>query len=152
MIAVPHRSCSLQLDGNVRLGRRDVGLVELHRGAGERRGRIAALALDALLGPVARLDCVRIMVGCEFEFHVRLFFRIGDDDGVSGRFGALESVRDRERDVLAIIANDIVLEGGTPFYANAFISLPGAGTENFADVFAMKDRAHARHLFSSRRV
>src|SRR2546423_13957423 len=94
--AVPHCSCSLQLDGNMRLGWRDIGLIELHRCTGKGRRSIAALTLHALLRPVARLDCVRIMVGCEFEFHVRLFFRIGDDDGVSGRFRALESVRDRE--------------------------------------------------------
>ena len=37
LVAVPHRGCSLQLDRNVRLGRRDVSLVELDRRARERR-------------------------------------------------------------------------------------------------------------------
>jgi hypothetical protein len=66
------------------------------------------------------------VVGCELEFDVRLLFRVANDDRVCGGFGALESIRYGERDVLAIVANDIVLECWSPFYADAFISLPRA--------------------------
>ena len=64
LVAVPHRGRPLQLDGIVRLGRRDVSLVELDRRAGERAGRIAALALQALRRPVAGHHLVRIILGC----------------------------------------------------------------------------------------
>ena len=46
--AVPDRGRRVQLDGVVRLGRRDVGLVELDRRAGESGLGVAALALQAL--------------------------------------------------------------------------------------------------------
>src|SRR2546423_1832814 len=152
VIAVPHCSCSLQFDGNVRLGWRNIGLIELHRCTGKGRRSIAALTLQALLRPVTRFDDLRIIVGCELGVDVRLLFRIGDDDGIRRGFGALESVRDGERDVLAVVANDIILKGWSPFYANTFIPLPSARTENFADVFTMKNRTHARHLFCRGRV
>jgi hypothetical protein len=152
VIAVPNRSCSLQFDGNVRLRWRDVGLVELHRCTGKRRGCIPAFTLHAHLGPVTRSDDLRIFVGCELEFDVRFLFRVANDNRVRRGFGALESVRDGERDVLTIITNDIVFERRPPFYADAFVALPSARTENFTDVFAMEDRAHAGHLFCRGRV
>src|SRR5947208_6513028 len=150
VITVPHCSCSLQFDGNVRLGWRDIGLIELHRCTGKGRRSIAALALHALLRPVTGSDDRRIIVGCELEFDVGLVFRVANDNRVRGGFGALESVSDGERDVLTIVANDIVLEGRTPFYANAFIPLPGARTENFSVVFPLKIRTPASRLFAGR--
>src|SRR2546430_176001 len=104
-----------------RLERHFAAKDQLDRCAGKGRRRIAALTLHALLRPVTRFDDLQIIVGCELEVDVRLLFRIGDDDSIRRGFGALESVRDGERDVLAVVANDIVLEGRTPFYANAFI-------------------------------
>ena len=50
---------------------------------------------------------------------VRFLFRVGDANRVRRGFGALESVRHRERDVLAVVANDIVLERRPPFDADA---------------------------------
>src|SRR2546430_14136603 len=111
VIAVPHRSCSLQLDGNVRLGWRDIGLIELHRCTGKGRRSIAALTLQALLRPVTGFDDRRIIVGGELEFDVGLVFRVANDNRVRGGFGALESGNDGERDVLTLITNDTVLEG-----------------------------------------
>src|SRR5437763_9457829 len=116
VIAVPHCSCSLQFDGNVRLGWRDIGLIELHRCAGKGRRSIAALTLQALLRPVTGFDDRRIILGCELEFEVRLVFRVANDDRVRCGFGALARVRDGVRDVLAVVANDTILKGWSPFY------------------------------------
>ena len=46
--AIPNRGGRVQLDRVVRFGRRDIGLVELDRRAGESGIGIAALALQAI--------------------------------------------------------------------------------------------------------
>src|SRR6476661_6455120 len=146
LAAVPHRGCSLQLDGNMRFGRCDVSLVELDPCAGKGPGRIAALALQALHRPVGGHDRVRIIIGGELVFDVRFLFRVGNDNRVRRSFGALESVRHRERDVLTVVANDIVLERRPPFDADAVDALPESRTENLPYVLTMQNRAHAEYL------
>src|SRR2546430_8791254 len=79
VIAVPHCSCSLQLDGNVRLGWRGVGLVELHRCAGKGRRRIAALTLHALLRPVTRFDALRVIDGRETFVYIQHLLAVVDE-------------------------------------------------------------------------
>src|SRR3954463_1625517 len=94
----------------MRLGRRDVSLIELDLCVGKGPGRIAALALQALLRPVGGYDFLGISIGGELEFNVRFLFRVANDNRVSRSFGALERVSHRERDVLAVVANNIILE------------------------------------------
>ena len=108
--------------------------------------------MQALLRPVAGHDLVGIIIGGELVFDVRFLFRVGNCDRVRRSFGALESVRHRERDVLAVVANDIVFKGWPPLDADAVHPLPQGRTGDFADVLAMKDRAHARHLFRRRSI
>src|SRR6476469_8865844 len=110
----------------MRLGRRDVSLVELDRRAGKGSGRTAAFALQALRRPVAGHDRVRIVVGGELVFDVWLLFRVTTDKRVLRSFGAHESGRHRERDVLAVVANTIVLERRPPCEADAAHALPGS--------------------------
>src|SRR4029077_15067645 len=57
-----------------------------------------------------------------------------------------ESVRHRERDVLAVVANDIIIERWPPFDADAVDALPESRTENLSDVLMMQNRADAGHL------
>ena len=142
----------MQLDGVVRLGRRDVGLVELDRRAGESLVGVAALALQRLRGPNVVDHFVGLVVRLEVGVDVRLLLRVGRADGIGGGFGALERVRDGERDVLAVVANDVVFERRPALVDDAFESRPQGRAEDLSDVLAMKDRAHAGHLLGRRRV
>src|SRR6202043_3453905 len=103
---------------------RSVSLIELYRRAGKGSGRIAALALQALLRPVAGHHLVGIIIGGELVFDVRFLFRVANDNRVRRSFGALESVRHREHDVLAVVANDIIFERRPPFDADAVHAFP----------------------------
>ena len=93
-----------------------------------------------------------IVVGFEVGLDVRLLLVIGDANRVGGGFGGLESVRHGERDVLAVVANDIVLERRAPLYTDAFEPFPLDRAEDLSDVLAMKNRPHAGHLFGRGRV
>ena len=115
LVAIPDRGCRLQLDGIVRLGRRDISLVELDRRARES----ASASPRSLCRRFVRAEVCQLSSGSSSALRsvidVRFLLRVGDANRVRGSFGALESVRHRERDVLAVVANDIVLERRTPF-------------------------------------
>src|SRR5207253_10946055 len=63
-----------------------------------------------------------------------------------------ESVCHGQRNVLAVIANHIVLEWRAPLYTDSFHSLSHDRSENLSDICAMKDCSHARHSLSRSRV
>src|SRR5262245_62146855 len=112
----------MQLNGIVRLGRRDVGLIELDRRARESSIGIAALALQALVRTKGGENHLGIVVRLELGLYVRLLLLVRDADRIGGRFGSLESVRHSERDILAVVANDVVFERWAPFFADTFHS------------------------------
>src|SRR5258707_13770921 len=113
----------MQLKWVVRLGRRDVGLVELDRRACESTLGVSALAVQALARPKSRNHLVRIVIRFEVGLDVRLLLRVRRANRIGGSLGGLESVCHSERDVLAVIANHIVLERRAPLFANSFESL-----------------------------
>src|SRR5262249_13743923 len=67
---------------------------------------------------------------------------------IGGGLGSLEGVRHSESNVLAVIADDIVLEWWTPLITDAFESRPEGRPGDLSDVPAMKDHAHAWHRLS----
>ena len=89
---------------------------------------------------------VGIVVRFEVGLDVRLLLGVRHANRIGGGLGSLERVRHGERDVLAVVANDIVLERRAPLFADAFDPLSQDRAEDLADVLAMKNRAHAGHL------
>jgi hypothetical protein len=67
---------------------------------------------------------VGLIIRLEVGFDVRLFLEIGHMNRSGGGGGSLECVRHRKRDVLAVIANDIVFEGRATLVDDAFEPLP----------------------------
>jgi len=142
----------VQLDRVVRLGRRDIGLVELHRRPGERGVGVAALALQALAHGERGGNHVGLVVGFEIGVDVRLLLRVCDTNRVGRGLGGLERVRHRERDVLAVVPNHIVLERRATLVDDAGESRPLDRAEDLPDVLAMKDGPHPGHLLGRGRV
>src|SRR5207237_10738829 len=70
----------------------------------------------------------------------------------SAAAGSLERVGHSERDVLAVVANDIILKWRAPLFADAFHPLSQGRAEHLANVLAMKDRAHTGHLPGRARI
>ncbi len=130
----------------MRLGRRDIGLLELDGGARESAFGISALALYPLDRTELGHHYRRLVVGLEPGVDVRLLLFVADPNRVGRGLGVLERVGNSQGDVLAVVANDIVLERRATLVGDAFESRSKGRTENSSDVLAMKDRAHARHL------
>ena len=120
---------------------RDVGLIELDRRVGQRPVGVAALAVHR-----------RLVVGFEVGIDVRLFRGIRDAHRIRCRLGGFERVGDDERDVLAVIADDIVGQRRAALVAEAEeVGLEHRAVQ-LADVPAMQNRAHAGHFLGSGRV
>src|SRR5437667_235314 len=85
----------------------------------------------------------------ELRDHADILLRVGDTDRIGGGLGGLECVRHGERNILAVVANNVILERRTSLDTNALKALSRSGAENLADVFSMKDRAHVWHFFRS---
>src|SRR5258707_12245967 len=116
------------------LGGRDIGLVELDGRARKSALGIASLALQARSRSHCRRDDVRLVVGLKIGINVRLLFSIGDANNVGGGFGGFEGVRHSQRDVLTVIADNIIFKWGTPLVGDAFESLSLNRAEDLADV------------------
>ncbi len=144
--AIPGRDRSLQLDRVVGLGRHDVGLVELDRRARERLLDVSALALQALGRGEGGGHLVGLVVGHEIGGDVGLLLVVSGAHRVGRGLGALERVRHRERDVLAVVANVIVRERRATLVDDAFEAGSEGRAEDFPDVSAMQHGAHAGHL------
>src|SRR5205823_9446815 len=128
------------------------GLVELDWRAGERALGITALALQPRAHGERGGNHFRLVVLFEFGFDVRLLFGVRDANRIGSGFGGLEGVRHSERDVLAVVANDIVFERRAALVADAFESRSLYRAEDLSDVLAMKNRSHAGHFLGRRGV
>src|SRR2546427_3336627 len=87
-----------------------IGLVELDGGARESALGMSALALYALDRAVLGHHHRRLVVGLELGVDVRLSLFVADGNRVGRGLGVLERVGNSQRDVLAVVANDVVLE------------------------------------------
>src|SRR2546427_8184629 len=87
-----------------------IGLVELDKGARESALGISALALYALDRAELGHHHRRLVVGLELGVDVRGLLFVDDANRVGRGLGVFECVGNSQRDVLAIVANDIVLE------------------------------------------
>ena len=150
---IPDRGRRVQLDGVVGLGRRDVGLVELDRRAGRTRASASPRWLcRRSRGPNVVTTTSGSSSASRLVVDVRLLLGVRHPDRVRRGLGGLERVRHRERDVLAVVADDVVLERRAALVGDAGESRPRHGAEDLPDVLAMKDRSHAGHLLGRRRV
>src|SRR6266446_7072381 len=141
--AFPNCGGGLQLDRIMRLGWRDIRLVELDWCAGKSAFRIAALAFHPLGRLKRSINYIRLIIRFEIGFDVWLFLNVSGANGVSRSFSALKRVRDSERDVLAVVPNDVVFEWRSPLIVDAFESLAFGRTKNLVDL-AVRDRRFDR--------
>jgi hypothetical protein len=89
----------------------------------------------------------RAVVRYEISRNIVLLLRVRDTNRIGRSFGPLKCIGDSERDVLAVVANDIIFERRTTLIDYPIEALSLDGAKNLSDIFAMKNRAHARHLF-----
>src|SRR5438067_1176216 len=108
----------------MRLARRDIGLVELDRRICESGLDIAALTLQSLLRAERGGNHVSVLVRFKMSLDIRLVLGVCDTNRIGSGFGGLECVRYGERDILPVIANDIVLKRRTALFTDAFKSGP----------------------------
>src|SRR5262249_6419599 len=143
---IPNRRRRVKLQGVVRLGRSDIGLVELDWRLRKSVLGVAALALQAFARAEGGGNHVRLV----FRFEVGPAFRfvLGwvAATRIGGALAGLERARHGERDVLAVIANDVAPKGRPPLLTNAFDSGSQYRTVDLADVRAVQNRAHAGHF------
>ena len=118
--AIPNRRRRLKLDRVVRLGRRDIGLVELDWCACESTLGIPAFALHAFYRGECGVNLFRLIIRFEIGFDVRFLLDVRCADRIGGGFSGLESVRHSERYILAVVANDIILERRSTLVDDAF--------------------------------
>jgi hypothetical protein len=85
----------------------------------------------------------------QINVDVGFLLRVGGANRVGSSFGGFECVGDRQRNVLAVVANDIVRQWGAAFIRDAAVVWLKHRAENFSDVSPMKNRADARHFLGS---
>src|SRR5882724_9357612 len=95
-------------------GRCDISLVKRDRRAGESGIYVSALAVQAFPRAERGENLVGIVVRFKMGRDVRLLPGVRRANRVGGGLGSLERVRHSKRDILAVIANDIILEWRTP--------------------------------------
>ena len=144
--SVPQRGRRMWLEWVLRLRRCDIGTVELDWRGGERTLCVAAAALQALSGAVRCEDNVRLVIRFKMGLYVRCLFGVGRADRIGGGLGSLKGLGHGQRDILAVVADDIVLEGRAPLFGDAFESRLIGSAEDSSDIPAMKDSAHTRHF------
>ena len=83
---------------------------------------------------------------------VRLLLAVRHANRIGSGLGGLERVRHSQRNILAVVANDIIFKWRTPLFADAFHPLSQGRAEHLANVLAMKDRAHTGHLPGRARI
>src|SRR6516165_2969039 len=131
----------------MRLERRDVNLVNLDRRACESSFGFTTFAFNPLHWPEGRHYFVWVVVSFEVQFDVRHFGGVCRDDGVGSGFGGFKRLRHGERDVLAVITNNVSFEWRPPLFADAREARPWDGTRDSADVAAMQDSTYTGHRF-----
>jgi hypothetical protein len=78
-----------------------------------------------------------VIIRFEFGVNVRLILGVRDANRIGSGLGGLERVRHSQRDILAVVANDIILKRRAPLFADAFEPLSHGRAEDLADVLAM---------------
>ena len=144
--SVPQRGRRMWLEWVLRLRRCDIGTVELDWRGGERTLCVAAAALQALSGAVRCEDNVRLVIRFKMGLYVRCLLGVGRADRIGCGLGSLKGLGHGQRDILAVVADDIVLEGRAPLFGDAFESRLIGSAEDSSDIPAMKDRAQTRHF------
>src|SRR5215813_14117424 len=130
----------------MRLGRCDVSLIEFHRGAREGGVDIPALAVQAVPWAVRRVNLIGFVVGFQMCFDVRRFHGIGRANRIGGGSGSFEGVGHSQRDILAVIPNDVFFERWTSLFTDALKIWLRRRAGDLADVLAMKNRPYTGHL------
>src|SRR2546422_11267911 len=103
----------------MRLGGRDIGLVELDWRARKSALGIASLALQTRSRSHCGGDDVRLLVGLQIGIDVRLLFGVGYANSVGGALGCFEGVRHSQRDVLTVVADDVIFKWRSAFVGDA---------------------------------
>src|SRR5689334_18680590 len=99
--------------------RRGVGLIKLDGGICKSFIRIAALTLQAFLRTERSVEYVRIIVGLQIRRYICGLAGVSDAHQIRSCLGGLEGISHGERNVLAIVTNDIVGEWRPPLITNA---------------------------------
>src|SRR5258706_8908958 len=135
--AIPSRGRGVQLDGVVRLGRRDISLIELDGRGCESAIGVAALVVQAAAHAEGGGYRVRILVRVEARFDVRLLLRVRRVDRIGSGLGGLERFSHSQRNVLAVITNDVVLEWRAPPLSDAVANLFPGPAEDPSRIFSI---------------
>src|ERR1041384_1010887 len=142
----------MRLERVVRLKWRDVSVIELDWSTGEGSVGIATLTVQAFAWSKRSHDFVRLVVCNKMRVDVRFFARVRCADRIGSGFGSLKRFRYSECDVLAVVTNHIVFKWRPSLFAHTGESRPGNRPKNLADILAMKNGMHARHLLSRCRI
>jgi hypothetical protein len=102
--------------------------------------------LQAVVHAERARNHVGLVVRFQLDSDVRLLLGVRYADGGGGGCGGFERVRHRKRDVLAVIANDVVFERRATLVDDAFEPGSRDRTKDLADILAMKHRSHAGHF------
>ena len=97
-------------------------------------------------------NLIGFIVGLEIRIDVVLVLCVGRANRIGSGFGALKCIGDSERNILAVVANDIILERRATFIDDTFEPRSLHRAENLSDILAMKNRSHARHFLGRGRV
>ena len=140
VLSIPGGDAGVQLDRVVGLGRGDVGFIHLDRGGLKGLVWITAMAVD-----------VELVIGFEVIAHVRLFCLVGHLDGI-GRGDSLFVGECHHRgDVLAVVADDVVIEWRTALVEIARQAIRGRRrSKELAQVLARIHGLDSRHTSGRR--
>src|ERR1044071_7951040 len=142
----------MQFERVVRFRGGDIGLIELDGRGCESALGVATLALQARSRTDGGGDGVGFVVGVEIGINVRFLFGVSNAHSVRRSLGGLKCIGDGQCDVLAVIANNVVLKWRPALVGNAFESLSRYRAENLSNILAMKYGSDVWPLLGRRRV
>src|ERR1044072_3099796 len=140
----------MRLERIVRLKWRDVRVVELDRSTGERSVGIAALIVQTLARSKGSHSFIGLVVRFKVRRDVRFFSRVGGANGIGCGFGCLKRLRYSECNVLAVVANYIIVKRWPSLFANTGESWSGDRAKDLADISPIKN-GHQNRAFLRRR-
>ena len=106
---------------------------------------MAFLALGVFAVLFLRLWALQVLSG-------EKYLAVANDNRVRSGFCGFERLGHSQRDVLAVVANNVILEWWASLVGDAFESLSLNRAEDLADVLPMKDRSHAGHFLRCNEV
>src|SRR5689334_19716182 len=101
------------------LGRRDVRIVELHGSARKRSVRISSLTVEPVPRAEARDYEIGVIVRRQLQFDVWLLAGVSCANRIGGGLRGFKRLGYRQSDVLAVIANDVVVEWRPALFTDA---------------------------------